>query len=408
MADLSMEYAGMTFKNPLIAASGPNTDGVEMIKAAIDAGFAGVVLKSVGHRGAREQSMMKGVPRYKIVNRFDRSQPWTSKLGRDNMGLIIQGESLSVWAENYHEFISECKKAAGKDALIGASGQCSSRDISSYDDLVESANRGGADFIEVNIGFSRFFKDPDFAPALVRRLKTKTSLPLTVKLPPFLTDPLAAIKDLYRAGADGIHIFNNGAGFDIDIETQRPLFKGTIPSVLMPEGLTLLYTLHYLALSRLDGVDVGLSAGHGIWNWQDIIKCILCGADTVQVSRRVMVSGFKIAAQWLNGINAWLDDRGYSSLRELKSNALTNIANMADVPKEVALERGGIPSLMAVVDRDKCIECGWCEDVCFYFAMKLDEEDIAYSEPSRCTGCGQGTGGCPTEAVTLKQRTSVR
>ena len=159
MADLSVEYAGMTLRNPLIAASGPNTDGVEMIKAAIDAGFAGVVLKSVGHSGAREQSIMKGIPRYKIVNRLDRSQPWTPKLGEDNMGLIIQGESLSVWAENYDEFISECKRVAGKDALIGASGQCSSRDIRSYDKVIEAANAGGADFIEVNIGFSRFFED---------------------------------------------------------------------------------------------------------------------------------------------------------------------------------------------------------------------------------------------------------
>ena len=80
MADLSVKYAGMTFKNPLIAASGPNTDGVEMIKAAADAGFAGVVLKSMGAKGFREQSMMKGVPRYKIVSRLDYSQPWAPKL----------------------------------------------------------------------------------------------------------------------------------------------------------------------------------------------------------------------------------------------------------------------------------------------------------------------------------------
>ena len=120
MADLSVEYAGMKFKNPLIAASGPNTDDAYMIKAAAEAGFAGVVLKSMGHRGARETSMMKGVPRYKIVSRLDRSQPWTLKLGLDNMGLIVQGESLSVWGDRYGEFIDQCKEAVGDDVQIGA------------------------------------------------------------------------------------------------------------------------------------------------------------------------------------------------------------------------------------------------------------------------------------------------
>jgi dihydroorotate dehydrogenase len=120
MADLSMEYAGLKFKNPIIAASGPTTDSIEMVEAAKKAGFGGMVLKSMGYKGYAETSMMKGVPRYKIVNRLDYTQRWTPKLGLDNMGLIVQGESISVWTDKYLEFVDDCKKAAGSDMLIGA------------------------------------------------------------------------------------------------------------------------------------------------------------------------------------------------------------------------------------------------------------------------------------------------
>lgn len=407
MADLSVKYAGMTFKNPLIAASGPTTDGVDMIKAAADAGFAGVVLKSPGAKGFREQSMMKSVPRYKIVNRLDYSQPWTPKLGLDNMGLIVQGESLSVWGDRYGEFIDQCKEAAGKDVLIGASGLCSSKDITSYDDAVEIANSSKADFIEIDLGYPRFYKDLNYAPELIKRLRAKTSLPLTVKIAPFLTDPIAVVKALYNAGADGICMFDIFLALDVDIETQAPLFKRTFPTVMMPEGMTLPYTLWALASTRMDGIDVGLSASFGVWVWKDVIKCILSGADTVQISRRVMVSGFEIATKWLRQINNWLDDKGFKSLRELKGKALDNIVDMPNVAKEVAMERGGVPSLLAVVDRDKCNGCTLCEKVCFYFAMKLDEDRIAFAEPSKCTACGLCIGTCAPEAITLEERAAV-
>lgn len=407
MADLSVKYAGMTFKNPLIAASGPNTDGVEMIKAAADAGFAGVVLKSMGAKSFREQSMMKGVPRYKIVSRLDYSEPWTPKLGLNNMGLIVQGESLSVWADRYGEFIDECKEAAGKDVLIAASCFGSSKDITSYDDTVEIANHSKADFIEIDTGYQRYHKDPNYAPELVRRLRAKTSLPLTVKMPPFLTDPVAVVKALYNAGADGIHMFDIFLSLDIDIETQAPLWKRTFPTVMMPEGMTLPYTLWALASTRLAGLDIGLSAAFGVWVWKDVIKCILAGADTVQTSRRAMVSGFEIATKWLRQVNNWLDDKGFKTLRELKGKALENITPMPDIPKEVAVERGGVPSLLAVVDREKCNGCALCEKVCFYFAMKLDENRIAYSEPSKCTACGLCVGTCAPEAITLEKRAAM-
>lgn len=404
MANLSVKYAGMEFKNPLIMASGPTTDAVDMIKAASDAGFGGIVLKSMGYRGWKETTRMKGVPRYKIVSRLDYSKPWDPKTGKDNRGLIVQGESISVWdADKYGAFIDECKQAAAKDVKIGASALCSKDDISSFDETVEISNKSKADFIEIDIGYARFYEDPGFAPELMKRIRKKTTLPLTVKMPPFLTNPTKIIRSFQDVGVDGVVMYDIYLSLDIDIETQAPLFRGTIPTVMMPEGFTLPYTLMNLADVRMSKLDIPLSASFGVWHWEDVVKCILAGADTVQICRKVMVSGFKIATTWLRMLDNWLDSKGFQSLYELKAKVLENYVPMRKITREKALELGGSPSVMAFVDKEICNGCGFCEEVCFYFAMKVQNK-IAGVNRSKCHGCGLCLGTCPVSAISLVSR----
>ena len=404
MADLSMEYAGMNFKNPLIMASGPTTDSVEMIKAASDAGFGGIVLKSMGYRKWAETSKMKGVPRYKIVSRLDYTKPWDPKTGKDYRGLIVQGESISVWGpDQYGAFIDECKDAAAGDVKIGASALCSKDDITSFDEGVQIANESKADFIEVDIGYPRFYDDPDYAPQLMKRLRKMTTLPLTVKMPPFLTNPTQIVKAFQEVGTDGVTMYDIYLTLDIDIEKQAPLFRGTIPTVMMPEGFTLPYTLGSAADVRLANLDIGLSTSFGLWYWQDMVKCILAGADTVQICRKVMVSGFKIATKWLSSMDEWLNKNEFRALSDLKGKVLENYINMPKIPKERAVELGGVPSLMASVDKETCNGCGFCEEVCFYFAMKVQNK-LARVEKGRCTGCGLCLGTCPFNSISLVRR----
>jgi dihydroorotate dehydrogenase (fumarate)/dihydropyrimidine dehydrogenase (NAD+) subunit PreA len=190
---------------------------------------------------------------------------------------------------------------------------------------------------------------------------------------------------------------------DIDIEKQAPLFRGTIPTVMMPEGFTLPYTLGSAADVRLANLDIGLSTSFGLWYWQDMVKCILAGADTVQICRKVMTSGFKIATKWLSSLDEWLDKNGFEALSDLKGKVLENYIKMPKIPKEKAVELGGIPSLMASVDKETCNGCGFCEEVCFYFAMKLQNK-LARVGKSRCTGCGLCLGTCPFNSISLVNR----
>jgi NAD-dependent dihydropyrimidine dehydrogenase PreA subunit len=61
----------------------------------------------------------------------------------------------------------------------------------------------------------------------------------------------------------------------------------------------------------------------------------------------------------------------------------------------------GVFPVVAVADRDKCIACGACQEICPTGAIFIDE--IARIDPANCTGCGQCVAQCPQEAIYLQK-----
>ena len=61
------------------------------------------------------------------------------------------------------------------------------------------------------------------------------------------------------------------------------------------------------------------------------------------------------------------------------------------------------PALVARVDREICIACGICCDICAEGAMALVDE-VAVVSPERCTGCGDCLDPCPGQAISLAPR----
>ena len=403
MADLSVNYAGLRLKNPLICASGPPTDRVAGCVAAAEHGFAAVVLKSIMHRGAGELRYKHAVPRFKVVDRFRPYQQWTPDKGVDNLAVVAAGEAGSVWTEEqYGEFINEAKQAVGEEVKVGASvvGPRNPKGWDEYFDLFRSTK---ADFAELDLGYARYYKQVDDIVEIVKRAKSKLSIPVTVKMYPFLTDPVEVALILQNAGVDGLTMFDAAFGLDFDINGIRLPFWNTW--LYMAPGVTLPYTNMCIASARMNGVATSISASFGVWYWEDVIKCIMSGSDAVQLCRRVMVRGYKEATSFLHEINAWLDRNGHRSIAELKGKVLERlVTDYRKIPREEPLERGGIPSLKAVVDKDKCQGCtDLCSRVCLYFANRAIDGK-AHVDETKCACCGMCEGVCPYGAISLVSR----
>ena len=67
------------------------------------------------------------------------------------MGIITAGEGLSLWSDQYLEFINDCKRAAGEDMLVGASVIASATDPSTYAEAIDLFAQSDADFVELDL-----------------------------------------------------------------------------------------------------------------------------------------------------------------------------------------------------------------------------------------------------------------
>jgi len=405
MADLSVDYAGFHLKNPLICASGPPTDTVEGCKAAAEAGFGAVVLKSIMHREVGPLRYQHAVPRFKVLDRFRPYDPWDPKKGIDSMGVSTRGEGGSVWTENeYPRFISDVKRAVGSLVKVGASAVASARNPHSWNEYIEMFRKSNADFVELDFGYARFYKYPQDLFDIVRRAKNSLPIPLTVKIAPFLTDPSGIVNGFEEAGADGITISDSTYCLDFDINGPKLPFHNTWAP--FPTGVSLPYINRCIAECRMTGLKTSVSASFGVWHWEDVIKCIMAGSDAVQICRRVMLRGYREATDWLNKIDRWLDANNYHAIRDLKGRILAEIVTdyARAIPREEPLERGGRPSLKAVWHEEKCRGCSdFCTRVCLYFALRASDKKIEVDE-SKCAGCGMCESVCPYRALILEPR----
>jgi dihydroorotate dehydrogenase (fumarate)/dihydropyrimidine dehydrogenase (NAD+) subunit PreA len=321
------------------------------------------------------------------------------------MAVASAGEVGSVWVDSYCQFINDVKKAVGEEVKVGASVIGRARDVTSWDSSFDIFKESTADFIEFDCDHPRYFRDPEYMPQVIQRAKEKLSIPITVKLPPFLSFPLETAKMVIDAGADAIAMFDLAVVLDFDINGLKLPFWNTW--CYFPAGVSLPYTNFWIVQSRLGGITAPISASMGVWEWEDVIKCIMSGADAVQVCRKIMVRGYQEATAWLQKVNSWLDENNYASIRELKGNILERLASdyRRDIPREEPLELGSVPSLKAVVDEEKCQGCtDWCTRACGYSAITAKDDKASIAE-SRCAGCGTCEGACPFEAISLQPRT---
>jgi len=58
---------------------------------------------------------------------------------------------------------------------------------------------------------------------------------------------------------------------------------------------------------------------------------------------------------------------------------------------------------VAVIDQDLCIQCGICEEVCRFDAVRRDENDTFRIDPSYCEGCLACLHACPSDAIQKMQ-----
>jgi dihydropyrimidine dehydrogenase (NAD+) subunit PreA len=398
MANLSTNYVGLKLKNPLLAASATETKDAKTMKKCIDAGFGGVVVKSLyGTSIAVARKWHR--PRFQLLNWHPKS---TDPLKAPDGFILYSVEQGSQF--NYNEWRDDVNRAkdiiADKGVVIGS---IMAGSMSDWPEMCEVVRKTNMDALEIDLSCPHMKEthkdsgvelgaDPEHAAEITKMVIENVNVPVIAKLTPQTANLVLVAKRIKEAGAAAITCHNRMMALDIDIETASPTvwpsYGGWGGPWMMPYNLAWLTKLY-------SDVKIPISSTSGVWKWQDIIAAIMAGATTVQSCTAILVKGFDVVKEWLDNINIWMDKKGYKSLDEIRGTVMKNLISGAQLKR-------GQPGVHAVVDEGKCTGCLWCEKICLYEAITV-EDAVAEVNEDKCDGCGMCSQVCPSKAISMSK-----
>ena len=398
MSDLSIEVCGKTFKNPVLVSSATPTKSAYYMKKAFEAGAAGAVAKSV----TTEPLLRKYVrPRFTILHK----KGWPDIYSNYSCE-FLSTSSPEQWAKEMR--LARRYATANGAVLVGS---IVGRTFEEWGKLGRMLEKAGADMIELDLGCphprelqykssSEIGQDPEAAELVTKVTKEATSVPIFPKLTPE-ANVVAVAQSVQKAGADGITAINRYPALEIDVETGRPLLHSTFAGVGGPWMRPI--TLRWIA-KLAKAVNIPISATNGITTWKDAVKCIMCGASTVQVCTAIMYSGkgYRVVTDMVKGIEEFMDRKRYKSIDDFKGKTLTQLLSFETVNRN--------DNIWSVVDDKKCTGCRLCCNWCFYEAVTIGRKNgkpIAHIDPKKCDGCGLCVALCPAQAVHMEGRGHV-
>lgn len=302
--NLSTKYLGLTLKNPLIVGASNLVTDIEMLKKLEDAGASAIVYKSL----FEEQIQLENLEMHQQMTDYNERNA--------EMVSLFNEDLYESGPEEFLMKFAEAKKALSIP-LIGSLNCVYDETWYTYAKKLEEA---GADALEVNFYAVPIDFDVDGRGILneeldvIEGIKKHVSIPVSVKLSPFYTNPLYTISEMDRRGADGFVLFNRMFQPDINIDSEKHHF----PYNLSHEQDNRL-ALRFAGLLH-GNVDASICASMGIFTGADVVKMLLAGADVVQVVSTIYKHGPKQITKILEEVQAWMETKGYSSLEDFRGS----------------------------------------------------------------------------------------
>ncbi len=379
MADLNINFAGIKSPNPFWVASGPPSNKARQAHRAFEAGWGGLVWKTIG------EAIVNTSSRYSALDLG------TIRMAGFNNIELISDRSPEA---NFRE-LAEVKKRWPDRAVI-ASLMVDARE--QWHEFVKRSADAGADGIELNFGCphgmcergmgSVVGQQPAVAEKITGWVMEAATLPVIVKLTPNITDITQAARAAKRGGANAISLINTlNSITQVNLRTLVPepnvggrsSHGGYAGPAVKPIALNMVHACASDPEVRLPVSGIG-----GIASWRDAAEFIALGATSVQVCTAIMHHGFRIVEDMIDGLNGYLDASGIASVREFIGAALPNVQPWESL--DLNYQR------VARINYDTCIGCNLCYIACEDGA----HQSIDLVNPA---GFGNGPGRVPGKAI---------
>ncbi|SLN09560.1 NAD-dependent dihydropyrimidine dehydrogenase subunit PreA [Roseivivax jejudonensis] len=393
MADLTTDFVGIKSPNPFWLASAPPTDKEYNVRRAFEAGWGGVVWKTLGAEGPPVVNV--NGPRYGAIYGPDRRL-----MGLNNIELITDRP-----LETNLEEMARVKADYPDHALIASiMVPCEEE---AWKAILPRVMETGADGIELNFGCPHGMSErgmgsavgqvPEYIEMVTRWCKRYYDRPVIVKLTPNITDirkPATAAKN---GGADAVSLINtinSITSVNLDSMAPEPTIDGKgshggyCGPAVKPIALSMVSEIARDAETR----GMPISGIGGVTTWRDAAEFMALGAGNVQVCTAAMTYGFRIVEEMKRGLSQWMDEKGYASVAEVVGRAVPNVTDWQYLNLNYVTK--------ARIDQDACIQCGRCYAACedtSHQAIAMKPGRVFEVIDAECVACNLCVDVCPVE-----------
>lgn len=293
---LEVNFAGITFQNPVTTASGTFGSGMEYSEFVNLDKLGAVTTKGVA------------------------SVPWegnpTPRIAESHAGMLnaigLQNPGIETFIERDLPFLHE-KRAK---IIVNVCGHSKEE----YVEVVERLADEDVDMLEINIscpnvsaGGIAFGHDPKCAEEITRAVKEKAKQPVIMKLSPNVTDIAEMGRAVEAGGADGVSLINTLTGMKIDVARKTFAIAnrtgGMSGPCVKPIAVRMVYQVAH-------AVKIPVLGMGGIQNTEDALEFLMAGATMVAVGTANFFNPY-VTSEIIDGLEAYVEREGLSSITEI-------------------------------------------------------------------------------------------
>lgn len=294
--NMSVNIAGVEWKNPVTVASGTFGSGAEF-SDFVDLNRLGAVTT-------------KGVA----------NVPWagnpTPRVAETYGGMMnavgLQNPGIDVFCERDIPFL----RKYDTKIIVNVCG----KSVEDYCEVVERLANEDIDMMEINIscpnvkeGGIAFGQDPKAAEEITKAVKKYAKQPVIMKLSPNVTDIATMAKAVEAGGADAISLINTLTGMKIDVHRRQFVIANKTGGVSGPAIHPIAVRMVYQVANAVSVPVIGMG---GIATAEDAIEMILAGASAVSVGTANFHNP-SVTMEIVDGIEQYMKQYGFASVKEM-------------------------------------------------------------------------------------------
>ena len=288
--------AGVTFKNPVMTASGTFGSGMEYGEFVDLNKLGAVVTKGVAN------VPWPGNPTPRVTETY----------GGMLNAIGLQNPGIDVFIKRDLEFL----KKYDTKVIVNVCG----KSVEDYLDVVERLSDEAVDMLEINVscpnvkeGAIAFGQKADALFDITSKIKNVAKQPVIMKLSPNVTDITEMAKAAEAAGADALSMINTITGRKIDIHRRTFALANKTGCMSGPAIKPVAVRMVYQAANAVKIPIIGMG---GISNAEDAIEFLLAGASAVSIGAMNFINPYT-TIETIQGIEDYMRQYQISDIKEL-------------------------------------------------------------------------------------------